>query len=209
MKAKGMMSKCLLSALRKRREDEDGNATIEFVIFMPLFMFLFIVMFEAGYFMVRGIMLERGVDIAVREVRLSNGAVPDYPTLKKTICDEALILPNCERNVQIQMEQVPIAPGGVANFKAPANCVDVTSTDDPASSTNFDTGSQNQLMIVRVCALMQPLFPTSGIGAGMGVDSEGNYAIVRTAAFVTEPGSRTVFDSTASGSGGASTGSGS
>jgi len=204
-----MTSKRMLSSLRKFKKDEDGNPTIEFIIFLPLFMFLFIVMFEAGYYMVRGIMLERGVDVAVREVRLSNGAVPDYPTLKKIICNQAGILPDCENSVQIQMEQVPIAPGGIASFNAPARCVDVKSSDDASTGTTYDTGAQNQLMVVRVCALMQPLFPTTGIGAGMGVDSEGNYAIVRTAAFVTEPGSRAVFDSTASGSGGASTGSGS
>lgn len=180
--------------LRKFRKDEDGSPTIEFVIFMPLFILLFLTSFEAGYYMVRGVLLDRGVDVAVRQVRLSNGQVPDYPTMKRLICAGAGLLPNCENNLQIQMEQVPIAPGGIASFQAPSRCVDVESTDDPLTGTAFDTGFQNQLMIVRVCALMQPMFPTSGIGAGMSVDSQGNYAIVRAAAFVTEPGDRSVFD---------------
>ena len=173
---------------------------MEFVLFLPLFMFMFIVSFEAGYYMVRGVMLERGVDVAVRTVRMSNGAVPDYPTLKKQICENAGILPDCENSIQIQMEQIPIAPGGIAQIQGPARCVDSRSTDDALTGTNYQTGSQNQLMVVRVCTIMQPLFPTTGIGAGMSIDLDGNYALVRTAAFVTEPGDRRVFDSTSSGS---------
>ncbi len=198
-----MMSKRMLSSLKRFRKDEDGNPTIEFLLFLPLFMFMFMMMFEAGYFMVRGVMLERGVDMAVREVRLSNGAVPDYPALKERICSQAGILPDCVNSIQIQMEQVPITPGGIAQFNAPARCVDVNSTDDASTGTTYETGAQNELIVMRVCALMQPLFPTTGIGAGMGVDSEGNYALVRTAAFVTEPGSRALADPSGSGGTGA------
>ena len=46
------------------------------------------------------------------------------------------------------------------------------------------------MMMVRVCALSKPLFPTTGIGVGMQVDGDGNYAIVATTAFVNEPGNR-------------------
>ena len=105
------------------------------------------------------------------------------------------------------MEQIPITVGGIAQVQGPARCVDTQSTADALTGTTFETGAQNQLMIMRVCALMQPIFPTTGIGAGMSVDLDGNYAPVRTAAFVTEPGSRAVFDSTATtttGSGGES-----
>ena len=76
----------MLKQFRKFRRDEGGNPTMEFIIFLPLFMFMFLMSFEAGYYMLRGVMLERGVDMAVRQVRLSNGAVPDYTLLKKQIC---------------------------------------------------------------------------------------------------------------------------
>ena len=46
------------------------------------------------------------------------------------------------------------------------------------------------MMVVKVCALMKPLFPTTRLGLGMSVDSEGNNAIVAVAAFVNEPGQR-------------------
>ena len=140
--------------------------------------------------------------MAVRSVRLSNGAVPDYPALKKIVCKQAGILPDCENSIQIQMEQIPITPGGIAQMQGPARCVDMRSLDDPATGTTYETGVQNQLVIVRICALMQPLFPTTGIGAGMAVDADGNYALVRTAAFVTEPGNRAVASSTPPSGGG-------
>ena len=176
-----------LTSFKKR---EDGNATIEFVFLFPAFMFLFLTGFESGYYMVRNVMLERAVDVAVRDVRLGNGSVPRFEKLKERICEQASIIPDCVNSVQIEMQSVAITPGSTTAVNGPVRCVDRLSEEDPETGTIYDAGNENELMIVRVCALSQPLFPTTRLGVGMKVDVEGNYAIVATSGFVNEPGNR-------------------
>lgn len=186
----------VFSKLARFRQKEDGNATIEFVFWFPLFMFIFMMGFESGYYMVRNVMLERGVDQAARSVRLSNGSVPDLATLKMNVCQGAAIIPDCVNSLQIELEPVTKAPGGVAAAVGNSiRCIDKEAPPDVDQTGDFATGVQNQLMIMRVCALSKPFFPTTGIGAGMRIDSLGNYAIVATAAFVNEPGNRTMVAS--------------
>lgn len=173
------------------RRKEDGSATIEFALLFPAFITLFLMGFESGYFMVRNVMLERGVDIAIRDVRLGNGNVPQFAVLRKRICDEAVMLRDCENSLQIEMQRIVIAPGGVATMQTTPTCRNKLDTDgDPLDDTTYDVGVENSMMIVRVCVLQDPLFPTTGIGAGLGVDDIGNYAMIATAAFVNEPGTR-------------------
>ena len=111
--------KCVVNKLRRFRRKQDGNASIEFVILFPAFMFLFLTGFEAGYYMVRNVALERAVDIAVRDVRLHNGnasgQVTGFAELKKRICDEAGIIPDCMRTVQVELQPIPRGVGSVNN----------------------------------------------------------------------------------------------
>ena len=173
-------------------EDQEGTATIEFVFLFPVFISLFLMGFESGYYMVRNVMLERAVDVAVRDVRLGNGRVPEFEALKDKICRQAAMIPDCMKSVQIEMQPVAISPGGTAVMVGPTKCVDRASTEDSLTGTTYDAGQENEMMIVRVCALSKPLFPSTGIGVGMKVDAEGNYAIVATTAFVNEPGNRAI-----------------
>ncbi len=182
----------LFRKYRSFKDQQDGNATIEFVFLFPAFMFLFLTGFESGYYMVRNVMLERAVDVAVRDVRLGNGNVPSFVALKQRICEQAAIIPDCVDSVQIEMQPIAIAPGGTAAVRTAAKCVDKMSNDDPLTGTTYDVGTENEMMMVRVCALSQPLFPSTGIGVGMQMDGEGNYAIVATTAFVNEPGNRVI-----------------
>ena len=205
--------KSIFKLLKSFRKKQDGTASVEFVFIFPAFMGVFLLGFESGYYMLRGVMLERGVDVAVREVRLANGTVPDLVTLKKDICDVALMLPDCEQSLQIEIRPVAPVPGGVADLGTDIACIDKREDlDAEANETTYNTGSGNQLMMVRVCALSQPLFPTTPLGAGLKKDSFGNYALVSTTAFVNEPDQSTDREevplSVASGGGGSSTGGG-
>lgn len=198
----------LFKKFRRFRGKEDGSATIEFVLIFPALIMLFLTGFEAGYYMVRNVMLERAVDITVRNVRLG-GDVPSYDQLKADICNETSIIADCMNTLMVSMEPVLPTPGNVqAISNAPTRCIDRSSQDEQQG--NYGIGLQNQAMLVSVCALSQPLFPTTGLGVGMAVDSEGNYAIVAKAAFVNEPGTRALNTScTGSGcTGGGSSGGG-
>lgn len=187
-----------LNKYRNFRNAQEGNATIEFVFLFPCFIFLFLTGFEAGYYMVRNVMLERAVDVAVRDVRLGNGRVPTFAALKTRICSETAVIPDCLNSLQVELQPVDIAPGGIAAIAGPVRCIDTASDADPLTGTVYNVGDANNLMVVRVCALAQPLFPSTGIGVGMRVDAEGNYALVATTAFINEPGNRGFADATGS-----------
>lgn len=182
----------------KRRQD--GNATIEFVFLFPLFMAIFLMGFESGYYMVRNVMLERAVDISVRDIRLGNGRVPEFAAVKESICENAIIFPKCDETIHVYMEEVAIAPGAIAAVTGPVRCVNRFSEDPQFDNTDYNVGTSNTMMVVQVCAVVSPFFPTTGLGLGLqnadlGVQGENNtnggmMAITATTAFVNEPGTR-------------------
>ena len=207
--------KCVVNKFKRFKERDDGNATVEFVILFPGLMMLFFAGFEAGYYMVRNVALERAVDIAVRDIRLGNGsqygAVPDHAALKKRICDAAGIIPDCMQSVKVEIKPVTKAPGGVAAaLGSRVQCIDKTTP--PSSPQNaactYDVGVANDLMLIHACATSDPLFPSTGLGVGMKVDAYGNVAIVATSAFVNEPGARSMMPSGSTGGSGGAGGSG-
>ena len=167
------------------KEDESGTSTVEFVIIFPLFMTIFFASFETGFMMVRNVMLERGVDFAVRELRLGTPTPPTFDEFKETVCDRAVIIPDCMNVVQVQLEPVDMDTWGPLDERP--RCIDVESTIEPIDATNYVAGRNNQLMLVRVCALFEPLFPSTGFGAMIRYNDQGDFALVATTAYVNEP----------------------
>ncbi len=190
-----------MSAFLKRfRKSDDGAATVEFALLFPVFIAILAMGVETGLYMVRSVMLERGVDVAVREIRLGGTSLPDLKGLKEEICESAYVLPDCVNSLQIQLEPVAVAPGAIGSVTGPIRCIDKMSTADPSTGTNYSVGGENEMMIVKVCALTKPVFPSSRLGVGLRADTDGNYALVAVTAFVNEPGQRTVQQSGTSGS---------
>ncbi len=184
-----MFSLCKKSVRFGRRED--GSATIEFVFLFPMFMFLFLMGFESGLYMIRNVMLERAVDISVRDIRLGNGRVPEFAALKENICDDVLVIPNCADSIHIYMTEIDITPGAVAANTGDFRCLNRYSSDPQFGDDDYEVGQANTMMLVQVCASVHPYFPTTGIGLGLRRDQlGGDYAIVASTAFVNEPGTR-------------------
>lgn len=188
----------MVNKFAKFRKAQDGNATIEFVILFPGLIALFLTGFEAGFYMVRNVSLERAVDIAVRDVRLGNssafGGVPSHTALKQRICDQVGIIPNCMQDVKVEVMRVDKQPGGVASALGnQVRCIDKDAPPGSQVPDLYNTGIENDLMLIHVCALSQPVFPTSALGVGMKIDSQGNYAIVVATGFVNEPGARSLM----------------
>jgi len=173
-------------AIRRRAGREDGNATIEFVILFPMLMMLFFVVFETGLLMTRGVMLDRAVDISMRDLRLGTLTPMTHAGLKDRICENTVIIADCDNVVLIELRRVstetwtPLGDG-------PTVCVDRSEPVDPLLLVNFESGVQNEMMVVRVCAVMDPFFPGVGLAARMQLDSTGAYALVTMSAYVNEP----------------------
>ena len=65
------------------RRDENGVATIEFVILFTPMIMMMLMGAEAGLLNLRHAMLERGVDVAMRAVRLARRHRPPMPTSRR------------------------------------------------------------------------------------------------------------------------------
>jgi len=172
-----------VSQILRRLRREDGNATIEFALLFPALITLFLMVFETGLLMTRGVMLDRAVDISMRQLRLGTLNPMSADGLKQAICSNSVIIPNCLNVVTLELR--PISTTTWTPLNDATTCVDRSATVQPA--LEFTPGIQNEMMLVRVCAVFDPFFPTTGLAARMQLDSTGAYALVAMSAYVNEP----------------------
>lgn len=171
------------SRLRRFRRSEDGSSTIEFALTFPSLLFLLLSGIELGFVTLQHSMLERAMDMTVRDIRLGTGTAPQHDDIKDLICARAGFIENCSETLRLEMIQVD-----PRNWSAPpvnADCTDLSKPVQPVR--NFEHGRNNELMILRACAKIEPIFPTTGLGANMQKDGAGYYALVSSSAFVQEP----------------------
>ncbi len=166
------------------RRSEHGAAAIEFVIIFPLIMMVFLSTIEAGVYAMRKAMLKRALDLTVRGLRLGQFVDPDHEALKARICDAAgAVVPNCRGTLLLELR--PLDSAAWALPDPAARCIDRRESVLPV--TRLIAGAGDQMMIVRACAVTDPVFPHNALGLRMPVDGSGGYAIVATSAFVNEP----------------------
>ena len=165
----------------QRWRREDGAASIEFVILFPLFISVFGSAFEAGLLTMRQVMLIRGTDIAVRELRLSGAS--NLLELKRSICNAAGVIPDCLDTLAIELVPVDLTTWVMPSGQMA--CVD--RDDDINPVTQFEQGTANELMMVRVCAAVRPILPTTGLGLALPRINEKDYGLFAMSAFVNEP----------------------
>ncbi len=177
------MSTRLPRLLRRFLRSEDGNATIEFAITFPAMLFLLLSAIELGFVTLDHAMLERALDMTVRDIRLGTGTAPQHDQLKADICARAGFIKNCSQNLKLEMIQVD--PRNWSSLPGDPDCTDQSKPVAPVRS--FVNGQENELMILRACAKITPIFPTVGLGKNMQKDAAGQYSLVSIAAFVQEP----------------------
>ncbi len=169
--------------LNRFRKSERGSATMEFVIVFPIFMVLMGSAWELGVITMRTTTIERATDLVVRDIRLGTGTAPQHDEIKQRICDRAPILNDCDINLRVEMIQLD--PRAWVDPPADADCTDTAQTVAPVRS--FENGQENDLMLLRVCFKVEPVFPAVGLGHKLVTDAAGKYALVASAAFVQEP----------------------
>lgn len=168
--------------VRAMVRDESGIATTEFVLILPVLMIMVLSIFEAGWLMTRSIMLDRALNIAMRDLRI--GALPgiSHDGLKRRICEDALVIMDCEDVVLIEL--TPLADLASVPTSG-AVCVDRTSPIQP--TTTFDPGARSEIMYIRVCTVVDPMFPWVGLGARIATDDSGGFVLASASAFMNEP----------------------
>lgn len=178
-----------LASLRlfRRTQDfatrEDGASTIPFVIFVPFFIMLVISSLEIGMLMIRHVMLERAVDLSVRDLRLGFWKPKSHAELKDRICSNAFLIPDCSNAMLVELRSVSKQTWSPLGTQA--TCVDRAATVQPI--TVFDPGKGDDMMLIRACVKFDPIFPMTGIGFHLPKDKTGAYALTAATAFVNEP----------------------
>ncbi|MEL7178400.1 MAG: TadE/TadG family type IV pilus assembly protein [Pseudomonadota bacterium] len=179
--------------LQRFWKDSTGTSSIEFVLLFPIFIGFFLTTYESGVLSTRQVMLEHGLDVTVREVRIGQIDQTDEDelrtVLRERVCENARILPDCLRQLEVEMIQRDPRVAWVA-LDAEIQCVDRGNIDDPSDS-NVAAAGNNELLFLRVCIRIDPFLPSSNLGkalvAGSTTESGESYALVATSAFVVEP----------------------
>ena len=170
--------------LRRFARAERGSATVEFALVVPLVLAFLLSSVDFGVVMLRQVFLDRAVDIAVRDIRLGRVANNGHDALRDAICENSIMLPNCEQNIAIELR--PINTETFAGLDAPAQCVNRAEEINPVLEFNPMRGQQ-ELMLIRVCVVADPFLRVTGYVLGMSLDDSGGYNVVSRSAFANEP----------------------
>lgn len=191
------MIKSLKNKLRGFRRNEDGLATIELVMWFPIFMMVTYSGVELGIVAWNHANLERALDETIQDVRM-NRITPHDPTpgaqwthdlIKKIICEKASAIPNCEDNLAVEMTKVDHFNSSAVltgQFQRPF-CVDTPEEIRGKDDQIFTPGAANELMIIRACAEVTPLFTGTTLGQLAQKDPDGQYELHAITVFVHEP----------------------
>lgn len=169
---------------RRRRfgRDTRGAAAIEFALIVPVLLAIIFSALEVGWIMVQTIMLDRSLDMTVRELRIGSFANPTQEEMRKRVCDRAMILINCEANLALEL--VPIMTA--ADYPADAaRCVNRDSEIAPV--LRFNPGARTQTVFVRACFVVDPITPMMGLSVVLSRDETGAVRLVSKSGFVNEP----------------------
>lgn len=174
----------LVRRLRDFAADEGATATMEFVIVFPVAMLLFIAVAETGMILTRQVLMERSLDEAVRVMRLAQNLSLTPDAIEDEICANTSAIPDCD-NVLIVDVQVlePYA------FEVPEEdplCVDRNDMEIRPANT-FQQGKDNEMVLIRICAVIDRLIPFSGFGLNLTRDDSGGMHMVATSVFINEP----------------------
>lgn len=182
------MIRSFLKRTRLFARKEDGNASVEFVLVAPIYLTILIMSIELGFVTLRGVMLERGMDMAVRDIRLGTSELLDdgkvqHKEVIKAVCDNALILTDCESSLLLEM-----APSDLRAFSSLDTSIDCTNRAEESEPVlELGEPQANELLLLRACLKYDPLFPEAVLGSNLIIDDSGQARIVSTTAFVREP----------------------
>lgn len=177
------MRRKLRSFLKRFARSESGQSTVEFAITFPAVITIMLSGIELGFVSLNHSMLERALDVTVRDIRLGTGAAPQHDDIKDLICTRAGFIEDCGSNLRLEMIQVD--PRNWGGLDDDPDCTDRSEEVSPVR--NFENGQDNELMILRACVKIDPIFPTTGLGANIPKDGYGQYSLIATSVFVQEP----------------------
>jgi hypothetical protein len=174
----------LMRRFRAFAVDERATATMEFVIVFPIAMLLFIAVAETGMILTRQVLMERSLDEAVRVMRLAQNLTLTPDAIEDEICANTSAIPNCETVLIVDVQVLE-----PYEFEVPEEdplCVDRNDMEIRPANT-FEQGTDNEMVLIRICAVVDRLIPFSGYGLNLTRDESGGMHMVATSVFINEP----------------------
>ncbi len=167
---------------------ERGAATVEFVLLLPAFLMVFLSSFDASILLTHQVMLERAVDIVVRNIRLEKPKTQTQRQLTGRICDRARILPHCRQNLLVELTEVAAPLYEMPAIDAP--CVNQLTSIVPLANLLGDrTG---KMILLCTCYSVEPVLPLAVLTVNRTLASnlinneDGTVRMVTSTAFVVE-----------------------
>ena len=171
-------------ALRRFRRGEDGAVVlIEFVILFPVIFGMFLASVEVSLYSLRQFHLNRGLETAVRYIRLNTRTTITHDMIKTMICDNVGYIGDCKDTLRLEM--VLVNPRNFAAMNASPDCVDKSLP--VKQERGFTLGAQHQLMLLRACVKFDPMLPGSAMGFKFDTDGAGQGSMYAVSSFVQEP----------------------
>lgn len=171
--------KNFLKRLRRFRRNEDGYSSVELVICATTFMTGFFWVFETGLIMTKQMMLDRAVDIVVRDLRLYNSPTFTHAYIKSRVCEISAVFKDCEQNLNIELDTYDQAAGYTKQF----SCYD--KRQDLSPVTAWNPGQRSEIIYLRACIIIDPMMP-NGVALFPNVQETG-IPLVSDTAFMNEP----------------------
>ena len=179
------MSTFMKTALRRFRKEESGSIfLIEFVILFPLIFGIFLASIEMSLYAIRQVHLNRGLEYAVRYIRLNTQTQMTHDQIKTLVCQGAGNVSNCDETLRLEM--ITVDPRNFQELPTEIDCIDKSEPIKP--ERGFTLGKQHDLMLLRACLKFDPMLPTSRLGFKYAADGSGQSAMYAISAFVQEPG---------------------
>jgi hypothetical protein len=164
--------------------DDRATATMEFVIMFPVVITLFIAVFESGMILTRQVLMERSLDEAVRLLRLAQGLTLTANDIEDAICRNTGSIQNCDETLVVDLRRIDRS-----TYEIPMPDVTCVNRNDLTLNlgNSFEQGQDNELILIRACAVIDRILPFSGFGLNLVRDDTGGMHIVAASVFVNEP----------------------
>lgn len=184
----------LSNFLRYFRSNESGaSPSIEIMFWFPFFVLITYSGVDYGLMAFNHANLERALDETIRDVRLNDiakydatpGAQWEHDMLKDIICDKALFIPDCKLNLALEMRSIDPFVGQALDPNP--FCVDTPTDIRKPEDQIFEPGASNELMIIRACVEVSPVWVNTILGQGVQLRPDGQYELHATTVFVHEP----------------------
>lgn len=170
--------------LARLRRSEEGAVTIPTLFWLPLYIMIMVSAVEMGVVIFKQTLLDRGVDLTTRIMRLGIEPMPSHEELKRSICTNIGFIHNCMERLAVEVFPVD-TDTWVASNQSAAMCTDSSSAAE--ISPQIERGGSNQLMILRACLKIETMTEVDPLAQALVRDNAGHAALISITSFVNEP----------------------